>query len=1502
MSSSFAHCAVRRAWLIVALLIATRPVLAEAADRSQASTVADPARQATAKRRTAGVEWTFRDIDVQALLEKLKRFGIEAPVALEGRVTVRLALAVPWRSLLRAGSYEIDGDVSASRLTVAGVELQALSMHLLYTEGAFELTKMSFTLPNKEGRSGSVSGTARVKVQPPGDLSAQLKIGEIPLSNFFDALPKLAGKASGTAAGQFAGQVSVAHVRDLAAWRAQGRLELSNVQAFGLPPLAASTEFQVANGRATVTNLTAQVEQARITASGNLALTAPYNFSARLRTTIPDLGWLNKLRADIRLPAAIAGSFTLDADADGSLEPKRLRLRGALNGRNLRADRLVIDRLQVPYEGTLDRMRLNSARADLYGGRIVANFSLPTQLNANFGVGVRVSDVDLGALASAALHDRQLGLGLASGTLQLQAPVARITELETWSGEGRLALRRANLYGIDVSQVTAEVRVDKGELVLDRLAAQSLLARLTGSARVGLVAPFGFGTALRMENVDLAQLNRLSVIRLRVTVGGRAGISTTARGTLQPLRLWARGGVAARGLRAENVVVDGLDLKYQADSGNDPRNLANWQARLDASWSGIHADHATLPRGSLTAGLSDGTLAISRLTSESGPMRIDASGRVHLFAPYEFALKLTANDVDVAMLNALPIRPPLAVGGVASATADLEGQLDPLKVDGTGSFGARNLRVAGASIDSLSFDFAANDAAVTLSRLSLAAYRGRLDGNLTVPLSQASQGDVDVRWQQVNVGRALADLRGSLSDAIERSELSRLSHTLAELRFEGWTWGRFAVRTPAGKLFDPAAWTGEVDISLAELRVAGWQAQKAFIRGRLADGKADLTRLAFDINQARLRGSASLELAQPYKFTSSISLGNVDLAEFNDLPGPLRPPVQQLAGVVSLSLDVGGMLEPLEITGKGSLKGDELQAGGAKVDHLVAEVRLDPKRLTLTQFHASLYDGKIEGTAQIGLKADEASRIDLAWDKVDLGRFVTDVARLPVGLKGQVEGELDVEIPAGQLGQLTAWTVEATFDTTPITAESGAVGQLRGRFAYRNGTFDYGLDGTLLRGRMVLAGRWQPAVKSGANEGRFDLSAARLDALAPLFGIGSTLSSLTGQINVNLPYRHDEKTGLPIGAGELAIDDIRLNDVSLLDEVRGVVRLGADRVEIASLQGLFADGSLTASAVAFFHPARRGSVDLDIDGAEMAQAFAPWHNLASKLRGTFDARLQAFFGGRRPTQLAGTVSVRRASARGLEFSGLRLPLAGTFDPVSGHGAIRLHGASGQLARGRFVGDFDVTLASGLDLKGHGKFTHLDLRTLLRQSATARHLANGKVDGLYTLAGRNVRTVADLTGTLRAELINAQALSLPVLQQTLPYLTGGVSGSTTFDSGELRAHLSRGAILIDRFTLASGSAQIYAEGTVSLAGRLDLNVLAKTGQLNARTQAVALLASRIALFVSPPVALLLEVTQFLSNQVINLEITGTVRSPTVRIEPLQLLGQEAARFFLYQAVP
>jgi hypothetical protein len=51
----------------------------------------------------------------------------------------------------------------------------------------------------------------------------------------------------------------------------------------------------------------------------------------------------------------------------------------------------------------------------------------------------------------------------------------------------------------------------------------------------------------------------------------------------------------------------------------------------------------------------------------------------------------------------------------------------------------------------------------------------------------------------------------------------------------------------------------------------------------------------------------------------------------------------------------------------------------------------------------------------------------------------------------------------------------------------------------------------------------------------------------------------------------------------------------------------------------------------------------------------------------------------------------------------------------------------------------------------------------------------------------------------------------------------------------------------------------------------------------------------------PVALIAQVSALLADRVVHLRVTGTVRSPTVRLDPVRLLTDEAVRFFLYNVV-
>ena len=110
------------------------------------------------------------------------------------------------------------------------------------------------------------------------------------------------------------------------------------------------------------------------------------------------------------------------------------------------------------------------------------------------------------------------------------------------------------------------------------------------------------------------------------------------------------------------------------------------------------------------------------------------------------------------------------------------------------------------------------------------------------------------------------------------------------------------------------------------------------------------------------------------------------------------------------------------------------------------------------------------------------------------------------------------------------------------------------------------------------------------------------------------------------------------------------------------------------------------------------------------------------------------------------------------------------------------------------------------------------------------VANGTLAGRLDFSGNDVRSLNDINGTLEATLQQTQALQLPVLQQLTPYVMPNQSSATTFNSGEVRARFGRGVVRFERFALVSSLAQLFIEGTVTLQGRLNLDVTANTGRL------------------------------------------------------------------------
>jgi hypothetical protein len=368
-----------------------------------------------------------------------------------------------------------------------------------------------------------------------------------------------------------------------------------------------------------------------------------------------------------------------------------------------------------------------------------------------------------------------------------------------------------------------------------------------------------------------------------------------------------------------------------------------------------------------------------------------------------------------------------------------------------------------------------------------------------------------------------------------------------------------------------------------------------------------------------------------------------------------------------------------------------------------------------------------------------------------------------------------------------------------------------------------------------------------------------------------------------------------VGDGRLVLSRLRWGLTELAGEIRSDVRLRGEELRFRNLTGSLGGGLLDGQVAINWKHRDRSWFTLLLDQAEAERLLAPWPAWADRVRGPLDVRLRGQLG--REWSGNGQVAMVRGKVFGVEVSEWRLPLDFVFAPVQGAGQIAVRDSSAQVAMGRATGNVSWRWGTGARLEGQILFHGVDLRTALRQATDISQLGSGQVSGRIDLGGSDLRSVDDLTANLEATLQQTQALEYPVLIQLTPFLMPGGASQAVFRSGELRARLAGGVVRVQRLTLTSSLLQMVIEGTVTLQGRLNLEVWANTGRLAPNPNFLRLLGLRIPAAGPIPVALLLEAGNYLSNRLLHLRVGGTIRSPSIQIDPFVLVTEEALRYFV-----
>jgi hypothetical protein len=888
--------------------------------------------------------------------------------------------------------------------------------------------------------------------------------------------------------------------------------------------------------------------------------------------------------------------------------------------------------------------------------------------------------------------------------------------------------------------------------------------------------------------------------------------------------------------------------------------------------------------------------------------------------PTYLNVNLNLQNVDLARLvKKLDLNLPYAITGrltfqvQAAIPVNTAGDLKAYRLNGTAKLPSFNM--AGVELTDVEARVRYANGVLDLEDLHArmpqakeaidAQTAGKLDGKASVQVVPRGDFQATLQLDRVPLGVVLSLLPQAKGEAA------------------GVLSGKVQARAPLEKLSDPATWRGSANLSAPTLELYGLTLSKTSASLSIEEARAKLTTLKADVAGAPLTGDGELQLKGDYPFKAEVHLGQADLNALNRLSPSFRSPVE-IRGRAQLDGSIKGTLKPFAFDGSGRIAARDLMAEGFKVDDLSFNWLKDKNGLKINEIKADLYGGNVGGSALVPLSAAATGTANLRLRDVDMQAIAKSLPSFPIRLEGKVSGTVQGELATPKKGEVRAWTTDVELTAPKLRIQGIPAEKLTGSLASHGGKTSYDLKGESLGGTFSIKGTLpaaqekdkkksnQPVGQGGPDllpvaafaaadeppgQGRLEIRDMRLSRLWAVYDITGGLAHLNGRFSLTLPYRHEGADLFPVGNGTFRIFDVRWDAEYLGDGLRGDARLTPNDLQLENINGGIGGGLLRGQFVFGFKANSRSWFQIELQQVEASRLLIPLPTVAAQIKGPVDLTVRGRIG--REWDGNGGATLSRGQIYGMDITEWRIPLTFRFSPEQGSGELTVRDSHAHIAQGRARFESTLNWGNGLRLTGLLLFYQVDLRTLFRNSPTVSSYASGRVSGRVDLAGNEMRSSNDLTAIVLARMEQGQALQMPLLRQITPYLRPGVS-SATFQSGNLKGRLAGGIFRIQHASLTGDYLKLLIQGTVNLAGNLNLDVIAQTGLycLNpARNNAIR---SRIPLIGAIPRLLLYEASSLLAAQVVHLRVTGTASSPSVHLEPILLMTEEAIRFFLNRA--
>jgi uncharacterized protein involved in outer membrane biogenesis len=818
-------------------------------------------------------------------------------------------------------------------------------------------------------------------------------------------------------------------------------------------------------------------------------------------------------------------------------------------------------------------------------------------------------------------------------------------------------------------------------------------------------------------------------------------------------------------------------------------------------------------------------------------------------------------------------RPPVEVSGRlavhARATLPLDTIADPATYRVTGAVDVTQGRVETLAVDRLHADVSLQGGKLRLHGVAAEGPALSVSGEATAALLPAGDLNLDVTVRRLDLAALAKLLR--VTEPLRGAAAGTLT---AEVAVKDWD--------------RPEAWRGSAALTVPKADIGDLALRNGTATARLTDGRLTVSAARAQVEGATLTASAQVGVSKPYPVHGRLELRQADLAALDKLPAAWRPP-HPVGGRLNADVEVRGALQPWLLTTQGTAAIDDLQFAKLRSSRVTARWRSDNDVLLLDDLNAALAQGKVQGSARLPLRGPVAGSVDLRVTNVDAAALVKEVLDAPpVALSGKVSGTVTVSLSPEQNGRRRV-EVAAEVPGNALRVQRVPVEHLKGTLTWAQPALAYHLDAHVAGGVVKLDGQLATgAAVKGA--GRLRVEKLGLGSLSTALRTEPGEPLLHGQLELDLPYQHNGD-GVPLGVGRFTVTRLRYGGSDVSGDVRGDLQLLKQEVLVRELSGELGQGTLRGKFAWHYHEPQRRWFSVTLENVEARRLLSPWPGVAAQVQGS----LWLHAAGRLEREWHGTAEARLQGGKvaGAEVAEWRLPVEWAFAPETGRATFEARESSAQVGGGRVTAQASLSVDGAVRLQGKASFANVDLGALLPGHVDNAALTGGKVSGKAEFTAEDLRNPNPLTATLDATLAQTRSLDVPVFKQVLAVV--GVAPAATFQKGDVRARLAGEVIRVERLTLDSGAVQLYATGTATTQGRLNLDVTARTGRAGLTAGLLRQLGVPLSGEVgSGPLA---QVRQLFSVRLLHLLVTGTVREPVVQVQPLRELPQEALRFFI-----